>query len=211
MGLFDWLNPSQSNVETLSDIVWLTKKAKYAGIVKAIESSLNDPDSPVAILLMGHFQECLTELQQVVEAQRLDDRRLFIALVGSPKGTPATMTTADEPGRIDIILGERHPLPSHDKAVVEWAEALPCRCQLVHHLSLEDPLMRMFAGEWVEGLLKKLGMSEDEAIESHMVARRIEAAQKKIEGQSISDLRAESAERWLELNCPAFWRKHLQS
>ena len=91
------------------------------------------------------------------------------------------MTTADESGRIDIVLAERHPLPSHDKAVVEWATALPCRCQLVHHLSLEDPLMHMFAGEWVEGILKKLGMSEDEAIESRMVARRIEAAQKKVE------------------------------
>ena len=49
------------------------------------------------------------------------------------------------------------------------------------HLSLEDDLMRIFAGEWVSGLLARLGMEEGQAIESRMVSRRIEAAQKKVE------------------------------
>ncbi len=48
-------------------------------------------------------------------------------------------------------------------------------------LSLEDDLMRIFAGEWVKGILQRLGMKEGEAIESRMVSRRIEAAQKKVE------------------------------
>ena len=49
------------------------------------------------------------------------------------------------------------------------------------YLSLEDDLMRIFAGEWVSGLLQRLGMEEGQAIESRMVSRRIEAAQKKVE------------------------------
>ncbi len=48
-------------------------------------------------------------------------------------------------------------------------------------LSLEDDLMRIFAGEWVKKILETLGMKEGEAIESRMVTRRIEAAQKKVE------------------------------
>lgn len=48
-------------------------------------------------------------------------------------------------------------------------------------LSLEDDLMRIFAGEWVKRILETLGMKEGEAIESKMVTRRIEAAQKKVE------------------------------
>jgi preprotein translocase subunit SecA len=48
-------------------------------------------------------------------------------------------------------------------------------------LSLEDDLMRIFAGEWVKKILETLGMQEGEAIESRMVTRRIEAAQKKVE------------------------------
>ena len=49
------------------------------------------------------------------------------------------------------------------------------------YLSLQDDLMRMFAGEWVSGVLTRLGMQEGEAIESGMVTRRIEKAQKKVE------------------------------
>ena len=43
-------------------------------------------------------------------------------------------------------------------------------------LSLEDDLMRIFAGDWVKNMLTRLGMQEGEAIESRMVTRRIEAA-----------------------------------
>ena len=42
------------------------------------------------------------------------------------------------------------------------------------YLSLEDDLMRIFAGEWVKNMLTRLGMKEGEAIESRMVSRRIE-------------------------------------
>jgi preprotein translocase subunit SecA len=53
------------------------------------------------------------------------------------------------------------------------------------YLSLEDDLMRIFAGEWVKNLLTRLGMKEGEAIESRMVSRRIEAAQKKVEERNF--------------------------
>ncbi|HKA05962.1 MAG TPA: preprotein translocase subunit SecA, partial [Gemmataceae bacterium] len=49
------------------------------------------------------------------------------------------------------------------------------------YLSLQDDLMRLFAGEWVGNVLTRLGMQEGEAIESRMVSRRIQAAQKKVE------------------------------
>jgi preprotein translocase subunit SecA len=49
------------------------------------------------------------------------------------------------------------------------------------YLSLEDDLMRIFAGEWVKNVLTRMGMEEGQAIESRMVSRRIEGAQKKVE------------------------------
>ncbi|MBN1591549.1 MAG: SEC-C domain-containing protein [Pirellulales bacterium] len=52
-------------------------------------------------------------------------------------------------------------------------------------LSLEDDLMRIFAGEWVKNILTRLGMKEGEAIESRMVSRRIEGAQKKVEERNF--------------------------
>jgi preprotein translocase subunit SecA len=53
------------------------------------------------------------------------------------------------------------------------------------YLSLEDDLMRIFAGEWVKNVLTRLGMKEGEAIESRMVTRRIEGAQKKVEERNF--------------------------
>ena len=53
------------------------------------------------------------------------------------------------------------------------------------YLSLEDDLMRIFAGEWVKNILTRLGMEEGEAIESRMVSRRIEGAQKKVEERNF--------------------------
>ena len=53
------------------------------------------------------------------------------------------------------------------------------------YLSLEDDLMRIFAGEWVKNILTRLGMEEGQAIESRMVTRRIEGAQKKVEERNF--------------------------
>jgi preprotein translocase subunit SecA len=53
------------------------------------------------------------------------------------------------------------------------------------YLSLEDDLMRIFAKEWVSNLLQKLGMEEGVPIESKLITRRIEAAQKAVEAQNF--------------------------
>lgn len=53
------------------------------------------------------------------------------------------------------------------------------------YLSLEDDLMRIFAGDWVRGMMGKLGMGEGEAIENSFVSRRITAAQKKVEERNF--------------------------
>ncbi len=53
------------------------------------------------------------------------------------------------------------------------------------YLSLEDDLMRIFAKEWVSNLLQRLGMEEGVPIESRLITKRIEAAQKAVEGQNF--------------------------
>jgi preprotein translocase subunit SecA len=53
------------------------------------------------------------------------------------------------------------------------------------YLSLEDDLMRIFAREWVSTLLQRLGMEEGVPIESKLITRRIESAQKAVEAQNF--------------------------
>ena len=53
-------------------------------------------------------------------------------------------------------------------------------------LSLEDDLMRIFAADWVRKMMDRLGMEEGEPIESRMVSKSIERAQKQVEGRNFS-------------------------
>lgn len=53
------------------------------------------------------------------------------------------------------------------------------------YLSLEDDLMRIFGSERISGIMEKLGMEEDQEIESKMVSNAIANAQKRVEGRNF--------------------------
>ncbi|MEY3428028.1 MAG: Protein translocase subunit SecA, partial [Pseudomonadota bacterium] len=53
------------------------------------------------------------------------------------------------------------------------------------YLSLDDPLMRIFAGDRVRAIMDRLNMPEGEAIEAGMVTRSIESAQRKVEARNF--------------------------
>ena len=53
------------------------------------------------------------------------------------------------------------------------------------YLSLEDNLMRIFAADWVKNAMRKMGMKEDEVIESGMVSKQIQNAQRKVESHNF--------------------------
>ncbi len=53
------------------------------------------------------------------------------------------------------------------------------------YLSLEDDLMRRFASDRVAGLMERLGLEEDVAIESRLVSKTIESAQTRVEGYNF--------------------------
>ena len=61
------------------------------------------------------------------------------------------------------------------------------------YLSLDDPLMRIFAGDRVRAIMDRLKMPEGEAIEAGMVTRSIESAQRKVEARNF-DMRKQLLE-----------------
>jgi hypothetical protein len=199
LDLFDWFKPAPpSNVTVLPDVIWLSKQAKFDGLIRAVSKALAGPEPPDGVLLVGHFPDTVAELRRPIEDGRISGS-VAVVSVDDLRGTAAGMSL-DDSRTILFVVGERHPLRSRDEAIAEFAEGLPCRSRLVHYVSLDEPLMRVFAGGWVEGTLKKLGMKEDEAVESPLVARRIKAARDKLAGRCSSDFPAESAEAWMEKN-----------
>lgn len=206
MGFFDSLFGGQgkpaTNVEIVPDRIWLTEDAKIAGLGREIAE--RSKTETVAILLVAHFPDVLARLEELAAAQSAEtpDAPVMAVLASNLSVDIATGLNLDERATIDLIVSQRHPLRSVDQQLEQFADELPCRCRLSHHLSLDDPVMRIFAGEWIQKLLENLGMSEDEAIESAMVARRLKQAQEKIESKAIGRSDAESAAQWLEKNCP---------
>lgn len=53
------------------------------------------------------------------------------------------------------------------------------------YLSMEDELMRRFGSERMQGLMDRLGMADDQPIESKLVSRSVESAQKRVEGNNF--------------------------
>ena len=203
MGFFSSLFGSKkpTNIEVVPDRIWLTTAAKYSGL--AGEAAERARSETVAILLVAHFPDVLAALSEI--AGKLPGGTPVMAVLASNLSVDlAAGLNLDASATIDVIVGERHPLPSVDDRLERFADELPCRCRFAHHVSLDDPIMKVFAGAWVRGVLEKLGMSEDEAIQSNMVSRRVRQAQQKIEGRTIAIAEADSAAEWLEKNCPGF-------
>ena len=199
MGFFDWLTGAQTKVQT-NDRIWLTKQAKFAGIQRDVAAALADPNGPDAVFVVAHFQNCFDYLQSLVTAAGFDEGLVLVTLSECLESRTAE-AASDQSHNLLVVVGERHPLPSHDDALQRFARALSCRCRVVQHASLDDPLFKLFAGEWVEKVLRQLGMKEDEPIESSMVTRRVRAAQQKIEARATANHTPQSAEEWLERNC----------
>lgn len=88
-------------------------------------------------------------------------------------------------GGLRIIGTERHESRRIDNQLRGRAGRQGDPGSSKFYLSLEDNLMRIFASERLAGMMQKLGMTEDEAIEHRMVSNAIENAQRKVEAHNF--------------------------
>jgi len=88
-------------------------------------------------------------------------------------------------GGLHIIGTERHEARRIDNQLRGRAGRQGDPGSSRFYLSLEDDLMRIFAKEWVSTLLQRLGMEEGVPIESGLISRRIEGAQRAVESQNF--------------------------
>ena len=96
-------------------------------------------------------------------------------------------------GGLRIIATERHESRRIDNQLRGRAGRQGDPGQSRFYLSLEDPLMRIFAGDRVKAIMDRLKMPEGEAIEAGIVSRSIEGAQRKVEARNF-DIRKQLLE-----------------
>ena len=93
--------------------------------------------------------------------------------------------TVIEAGGLHIIGTERHESRRIDNQLRGRSGRQGDPGSSRFYLSLEDNLMRIFASDWVQKAMRAMGMKEDEVIESGMVSKQIEKAQRKVEAHNF--------------------------
>ena len=112
----------------------------------------------------GQFERLLADFKQRCDAEREDVLKA---------------------GGLKIIGTERHESRRIDNQLRGRAGRQGDPGGSRFYLSLEDDLLRIFGADRISGLMERLGMEEDVPIESGLVTRSIEGAQKKVEGHNF--------------------------
>ncbi len=193
-----------------NDLVFRTEKGKFKAAARKVKE-LYEKGQPVLIGTVSIeknevFSEFLTKEgipHQVLNAKNHEREGEIIAQAGKVGGVTIATNLA---GRgVDIKLGgnpapegayekiksvgglyvlgtERHEARRIDNQLRgrSGRQGDPGATQFF--VSLEDSLMRVFAGDRIKGLMGRLGVAEDEPIENRLISRALENAQTKIEG-----------------------------
>ncbi len=159
-----------------------------AGRKGAVTVSTNMAGRGTDILLGGNPEDLANEHfrkmgQSAEEAPKADYDAAFARF---KEETDAEQKEVIGLGGLHVLGTERHESRRIDNQLRGRAGRQGDPGASRFYLSLQDDLLRIFGGERVQNLMLKLGMEEDMPIESGLITKRIEAAQKAVEAQNFA-------------------------
>lgn len=188
----------------MDDRVYKTAREKYAAVIDEIED-LRKQGRPVLVGTTSvEISELLSKMlnmrkidHEVLNAKQHQKEASIVAKAGqSTNGLGAVTIATNMAGRgtdiklspevkaaggLAIIGTERHESRRVDRQLRGRAGRQGDPGSSVFYVSLEDKLMRLFASERIARIMDRLGFKEGERIESPMISKSIERAQKKVE------------------------------
>ncbi len=182
------------------DLIYKTKKAKYAAVIDKV-AELQNAGRPVLVgttdvetsellsrllRLRGIKHNVLNAKEHAREAEIVafagQTRAVTIATNMAGRGTDIKLSPeVKAAGGLAIIGTERHDSRRVDRQLRGRAGRQGDPGSSTFYISLEDKLMRLFGAERIAGMVDKLGMADEDALESRMLSNSIENAQKKVE------------------------------
>jgi preprotein translocase subunit SecA len=158
-----------------------------AGRKGAVTIATNMAGRGTDILLGGNPEFLAREMlkKQEIDPDEATDEQFEEALAQTKRVVEAEHKEVVSVGGLHIIGTERHESRRIDNQLRGRAGRQGDPGSSRFFLSLEDDLMRIFAGDRVKALMQRLGMEKGVAIESKMVSKRIEGAQKSVEGRNF--------------------------
>lgn len=193
--------------QDIADVVYKTEESKFKAVVEEIVER-HKKNQPVLVGTVSiENSERLSDMlrkkgvqHKVLNAKYHAEEAEIVSRAGQPGGVTIATNMA---GRgTDIILGEgvhdigglhiigteRHESRRIDNQLRGRAGRQGDPGSSQFYLSLEDELMRRFGSDNIKGMMERLGFEEDQPIESRLISRAIESAQKRVEGNNF-DLR----------------------
>ena len=161
-----------------------------AGQPKMVTIATNMAGRGTDIVLGGNVEKTIDILRATEGVDEADKERRMQTLREEWQQLHAKVIAA---GGLHIIGTERHESRRIDNQLRGRAGRQGDPGSSRFYLSLEDPLLRIFAGDRVKSIMQRLKMPEGEAIESSWVSRSIESAQRKVEAHNF-DIRKQLLE-----------------
>jgi len=145
-------------------------------------------DAEVRLALLRHWALEMRPLgeKRVATMKEAELERELDAVGGFALHRLALWTSVEAMGGLHIVGTERHESRRIDNQLRGRSGRQGDRGSSRFFLSLEDDLMKMFAGKATLGLLSKLGMKEGDSIEAPMLSRAVEKAQRKVEERNFT-------------------------
>ena len=153
-----------------------------AGRLKMITIATNMAGRGTDIVLGGNVEKLI----EAVEADdALDAAAKAASIMQLQTGCRQENEQVKALGGLRIIATERHESRRIDNQLRGRSGRQGDPGSSRFYLSLDDPLMRIFAGDRVRSIMERLKMPDGEAIEAGIVTRSIESAQRKVEARNF--------------------------
>ncbi len=188
----------------MDDRVYKTAREKYKAVIEEVEAMRNAGRPVLVGTTSVEISELISRMlkmrdipHNVLNAKEHARESLIVAEAGrsvdgkgavtiatnmAGRGTDIKLTQeVKDAGGLAIIGTERHESRRVDRQLRGRAGRQGDPGSSVFYVSLEDKLMRLFASERIAKVMDRLGFEEGERIESPMISKSIERAQKKVE------------------------------
>ena len=184
-----------------NDLIYKTKRAKYKAVIERV-LELRNQGRPVLVgttdvetseLLLRMMERAGIRDAQLLNAKQHQREAEIVARAGQSstvtiatnmagRGTDIKLSPEVKAlGGLAIIGTERHDSRRVDRQLRGRAGRQGDPGSSTFYVSLEDKLMRLFGSERIAAIVDRMGMTEDDALESKMLSGRIEQAQRKVE------------------------------
>jgi len=192
----------------LEDKVWVSNSARLTGLLQ--DSQGFAESKPV--LIVYFFERTLNTLQEVFKlAQKpyvfvaasediKDSKQIHILSESQFHQFGEKIKSLFGSKELVVLFAEHYPLNQPEDEILFKLGQISLKTKAYGYIDFEDPILKLFGGEKILELLKKMGIKESESISHSLVSKSIKEAKKKIGEKLKNEQKGISVEDWFNKN-----------